>query len=182
MAEAVNSDQRLSQINEELSTLLEEKIEFLTRVLSETQRFTQKIANTELEIQRNSAQHTRLKEQCDQLDDEISGLVVRVESARGERDTKQQDKNDRETEIQRLDWEISDKRKGLDEAGDKIKGLEGELDGLEKENKRLQNRINVLEEGVLRMKKVREDYLAQIAGLEEEMKGLGGAPADFGKE
>ena len=152
MAEAATSDERLTQINAELSTILEEKIETLTRVLSETQRFTQKIANTELEIQRNSAQHTRLKEQCDQLDDENSSLTTRVESARTERDTKQQEKNDRETEIQRLDWEISDKRKGLDESGDKIKTLEGELDGLEKENKRLQNRINVLEEGVQRMK------------------------------
>jgi len=61
MAEAANSDERLTQINSELSTILEEKVEFLTRVLGETQRFTQKIANTEIDIQRNSAQHSRLK-------------------------------------------------------------------------------------------------------------------------
>ncbi len=63
MSDAVTSDERLTQINDELSKILEEKIEFLTRTLSETQRFTQKIATTELAIQRNSAQHPRLQPQ-----------------------------------------------------------------------------------------------------------------------
>ena len=49
MAETANTDERLTQINAELSSLLEAKMEFLTRTLNETQRFTQKIANTELE-------------------------------------------------------------------------------------------------------------------------------------
>lgn len=172
MAEAANSDDRLTQINSELSTILEEKVEFLTRVLGETQRFTQKIANTELEIQRNSAQHTRLKEQCDTLDDEVKGLGDRVEAATAERDEKQQEKYAKEKEIQRLDWEISDKRKGEIESTERIKALENELDGLEKENKKLQNRISVLHEGVERMKRVREEYLSKIAGLDEEMKSL----------
>jgi chromosome segregation protein len=174
MSDAVNSDERLTQINEELSNILEEKIELLTRTLGETQRFTQKIANTELEIQRNSAQHTRLKEQCDSLNDEIKGLVDRVETATGERDEKQQEKYAKEKEIQRLDWEISDKRKANEEDGERIKTLEVELDGIEKENKRLVNRITVLQEGVDRMKRVREEYLSKIAGLDEEMKSLAG--------
>ncbi len=173
-SDAATSDQRLTQINEELSRILEEKIEFLTRTLSGTQRFTQKIANTELEIQRNSAQHTRLKEQCDTLDDEIKGLNERVESATGERDEKQQEKYAKEKEIQRLDWEISDKRKANEASEERIKTLDSDLDEVEKENKKLKNRIAVLEEGVLRMKKVKEEYLSKIAGLDKEMKNLGG--------
>lgn len=173
MSDAVTSDQRLTQINEELSRILEEKIEFLTRTLSETQRFTQKIANTELEIQRNSAQHTRLKEQCDSLEDEIKELMARVEVATSDRDEKLQEKYAKEKEIQRLDWEISDKRKANEESAERIKGLDSEFDSVEKENKRLQNRITVLEEGVERMKKVRIEYLSKIAGLDEEMKNLG---------
>ncbi len=174
MAEAAtaHSDDRLTQINDELSRILEEKVEFLTRVLGETQRFTQKIANTELEIQRNSAQHSRLREQCDSLDDEVKGLADRVANATTERDEKQQEKYSKEKEIQRLEWEISDKRKGEIEATERIKSLEAELEAVEKENKKLQNRMGVLQEGVERMKTVREEYLSKIAGLDEEMKNL----------
>jgi len=172
MAEAANSDERLTQINSELSTILEEKVEFLTRVLGETQRFTQKIANTEIDIQRNSAQHSRLKEQCDTLDDEVKSLGDRVAAATTERDEKLQEKYAKEKEIQRLDWEISDKRKGEVESTERIKALENELDGLEKENKKLQGHTSVLHEGVERMKRVRQEYLSKIAGLDEEMKNL----------
>jgi chromosome segregation ATPase len=172
MAEATHSDERLTQINSELSSILEAKVEFLTRVLGETQRFTQKIANTELEIQRNSAQHRRLKEQCDSLDDDVKGLTERVVTATSERDERQQEKYAKEKEIQRLDWEISDKRKNEVDSTERIKVLDSELDGLEKESNKLETRITVLREGVDRMKRVREEYLKQIAGLDQEMKSL----------
>jgi len=171
--EPASSDQRLSQINDELSNILEEKMEFLTRTLSETQRFTQKIANTELEIQRNSAQHSRLKGQCDSLSDEVNSLIERVQAATSERDDKQSEKFEKEKEIQRLDFEIADNRKACGEAQERIKSLEGELDVLDKENSKLTSRITVLEEGVLRMKEVRKEYISKIAGLDKEMKNLG---------
>ena len=46
---------------------------------------------------------------------------------------------------------------------------------LEAENGKLQSRVAVLEEGVDRMRKVREEYMAKIAGLDLEMKGLAGS-------
>ena len=46
MANETASDDRLTQINQELSSILEAKLEFLTRTLSDTQRTTQKIATT----------------------------------------------------------------------------------------------------------------------------------------
>ncbi len=171
--EPASSDQRLSQINDELSNILEEKIEFLTRTLSETQRFTQKIANTELEIQRNSAQHSRLQGQCDSLSDEVGTLIERVQSATSDRDAKQSEKFEKEKEIQRLEFEIADNQKACGESQERIKGLEGELDVLDKENSKLTSRITVLEEGVLRMKEVRKEYISKIAGLDKEMKNLG---------
>jgi chromosome segregation ATPase len=170
--ESVTSDERLTQINAELSKILEEKIEFLTRTLGETQRFTQKIANTELEIQRNTAQHSRLLEECTALQKELETLAGRVSAAAAERDGKQQSKYAQEKEIQRLEWEISDKRKANEESDTKTKALEAELDALEKDNKKHQNRITVQEEGVARMKKMREEYLAKIQGLDQEMKSL----------
>jgi chromosome segregation ATPase len=172
---AVNIDERLNQINEELSQILEERIEFLTRTLSETQRFSQKIASTELEIQRNTAQHARLNAEREDLEREVETLGQRVAEATASRDAQQQEKYAKEKEIQRLEWEIADKRKANEEDNGCIKGLEAELDGIEKENKKLKNRVVVLEEGVNRMARIRDDYLAKIAGLDEEMKNVSGS-------
>lgn len=174
-ASSVNIDERLNQINDELSTILEERIEFLTRTLSETQRFSQKIASTELEIQRNTAQHSRLDAERKDLEKEVSTLVGRLEEATGARDEQQQEKYAKEKELQRLEWEIADKRKANEADNTSIAKLETELDAVEKENKKLKNRVGVLEEGVNRMKKLRDEYLQKIKGLDVEMKNSTGA-------
>ena len=173
-SEAVNSDDRLKQINEELGKILEDKIEFLTRTLSETQRFSQKIANTELEIQRNTSQHSRLKAEQEELKKELDALVDRVAEASSARDAQQQEKYAKEKEIQRLEWEIADRRKANEEDSGRIRAFEVELEGHEKENKKLKNRVTGLEEGVARMRKIRDEYMQRIAGLDEEMKNVSG--------
>ncbi len=172
--DSVSSDERLTQINEELSSILEAKLEFLTRTLSDTQRLTQKIATTELEISRHTSQHGRLGEQVEGLTKELKELEDRVAAATKDRDDRQNDKYAKEKEIQRLDWEIADKRKAAKDDETKIANLEREQAGVEKENEGLAARITVLEEGVDRMKKVRQEYLDRIKGLDEEMANLKG--------
>jgi chromosome segregation ATPase len=172
--ESVSSDERLSQINEELSSILEAKLEFLTRTLSDTQRLSQKIATTELELQRNTSQHGRLEEQVASLTKELVELEDRVAKATSDRDEKQNGKYATEKEIQRLDWEIADKRKASKDDETRIATLDRELAGGQNENETLKGRIIVLEEGVERMKTVRQEYLNKIKGLDAEMKSLAG--------
>jgi chromosome segregation ATPase len=172
--DSASSDERLTQINEELSSILEAKLEFLTRTLSDTQRLTQKIATTEMEISRNTSSHGRLGGQVASLTKELGELEDRVATATKDRDDRQNDKYAKEKEIQRLDWEIADKRKAAKDDETKITNLERELGGVDKENETLVDRITVLEEGVERMKKVRQEYLNKIKGLDEEMKTLAG--------
>jgi chromosome segregation ATPase len=172
--DSASSDERLTKINEELSSILEAKLEFLTRTLSDTQRLTQKIATTEMEISRNTSSHGRLSGQVASLTKELGELEDRVATATKDRDDRQNDKYAKEKEIQRLDWEIADKRKAAKDDETKITNLERELGGVDKENETLVDRITVLEEGVERMKKVRQEYLNKIKGLDEEMKTLAG--------
>ena len=173
--EAAESDKRLTKINDELSTILAAKMEFLTKTLNETQRTTHKIAQIELEIQRHTSQYAGYEDEVKSLDKELGTLNERLKVSTEERDKRQQDKYDKEKELQRLDWEISDKLKSNDEAGNRIRALEGDLEKHDTENKQLQSRVAVLEEGVERMRKVREEYMAKIAGLDREMKGLAGS-------
>jgi|ETNmetMinimDraft_25_1059894.scaffolds.fasta_scaffold40322_2 chromosome segregation ATPase len=173
-AEVAQSDARLSEINDELSKILAEKMEFLTKTLNETQRTTHKIAQIELEVQRHTSQYAGYEDEVKSLEKELGTLNTRLKASTEERDKRQQDKYDKEKELQRLDWEISDKIKSNDEASTRIRSLESDLEKNDAENKKLASRVAVLEEGVDRMRKVREEYMAKIAGLDQEMKGLAG--------
>lgn len=173
MSDSVASDERLKQINQELSLLLEEKLEFLTRMLSETQRYTQKIAGTELEIQRNSAQHARLESEQGELAREVEALHAKVDEAAAARDAQQQEKYAREKELQRIEWEIADLRRANEEFNGKIRALEAERTQLQGETQRLEQRSTKLEEGVLQIRRLREELLAKVAQQESEMGAVG---------
>ena len=173
MAEAGTTDDRLAQINDELSKILEARIEFLTRTLGETQRFTQKIANTELEIQRNTSQHSRFKEECQTLEKDLGTLSERVKEVSDEREGKQNEKYAQEKELQRLEWEIADSRKAIEESGEKIKGLTKERADLDKETKRLHSDVAKLEAGVQELRELKERLLGKSSALKAEL-GAGG--------
>jgi chromosome segregation ATPase len=173
MAEAGTTDDRLVQINEELSKILEDRIEFLTRTLGETQRFTQKIGNTELEIQRNTSQHARFKEECETLEKDLGTLTARVGEVSEEREAKQNEKYAQEKELQRLEWEIADARKAIEESGEKIKGLSKEKADLDKETKRLEGDVGKLEAGVQELRELKERLLGKSSALKAEL-GAGG--------
>ena len=108
------------------------------------------------------------------LEKELKTLTPRVAEATTERDERQNEKYAREKELQRIDWEISDMRKANEDAAARIKDLERQHAELEKENKKLESRIQFLQEGVERMKSVRDEYLSRIKGLDQEMKNLAG--------
>ncbi len=173
MAEAGTTDDRLAQINDELSKILEDRIEFLTRTLGETQRFTQKIANTEMEIQRNTSQHSRFKEECDTLAKDLAKLSERVGQVGEEREAKQNEKYAQEKELQRLEWEIADARKAIEESGEKIKSFSKEKADLDKETKRLNSDVDKLEAGVQELRELKERLLGKSSALKAEL-GAGG--------
>lgn len=173
MAETASTDERLTQINSELSSLLEAKMEFLTRTLSETQRFTHKIASTEMEIQRNTSQHARFKEECQKLEKDLESLSGRVKEVSDDRDAKQNEKYAQEKELQRLEWEIADSRKAIDEGAERIKSLGKEKADLEKETKRIQAEVTKLEAGVSELRELKERLLGKSSALKAEL-GAGG--------
>ncbi len=181
MADATQSDQRLVEINNELNKILEDRITFLTTTVKTTERLTQQIASNELDIKRNTEMQGKLEDEMKGISKELDALTETTESLSSERDAKQKEKYAKEKEIQRIEWEISDKTKSIEKDEERIKDLEKELDKLERENKKLKNRVKVLEEGVARMTKVKQEYMKQIQGLNQEMSSLAGPGDDAGE-
>jgi chromosome segregation ATPase len=182
MADAAQSDERLVQINSELNHILEERITFLTSTLKSTEKLSAQIASTEIDIKRNREMQGKLQDEMKDIGKELDSLTSATEQLSTQRDSKQKDKYAKEKEIQRLEWEIAEKGKEIENDDDKIKNLESELARIERENKKLKNRVKVLEEGVERMRKVRQEYMRSIKDLNKEMTGLASNPEEGEEE
>jgi len=178
MAEAAqtSSDDRLVEINTELNNILEERITFLTSTLKTTERLTQQIATTELDIKRNQEMQSKLELESGDIEGQLMGLRSTTDELASQRDAKQKEKYDIERRMQELDTEIHNKGNEIESDEQRIKDLEKELEKLERENKKLKNRVKVLEEGVNRMRKVRSEYMRSIKDLNKEMTDLAAAP------
>jgi chromosome segregation ATPase len=173
MAEAAQQgDDRLVELNNELKAILEERITFLTSTLKDTDRLTQQIANAEIDIRRNQQMGSKLQEEAEEIGTELETLQATTEELTGARDARRQEKFATERKIQELENDISSAGKEIEDGEGHIKDLEKELEKLERENKKLKNRVKVLEEGVTRMRKVREEYMRSIQDLNKEMTDL----------
>ncbi len=173
MAEAAQQgDDRLVELNNELKAILEERITFLTSTLKDTDRLTQQIANAEIDIRRNQQMGSKLKEEAEEIGGELEALQATTDELTSARDAKQQEKFATERKMQEMENDIASAGKDIEDGEGHIKDLEKELEKLERENKKLKNRVKVLEEGVTRMRKVREEYMRSIQDLNKEMTDL----------
>ena len=183
MADAaqMSGDDRLVEINNELNAILEERITFLTSTLKTTESLTQQIANAELDIKRNQEMQANLENDAGGFDEKLAELKATTEELTSARDEKQAERFKTERQMQDLEVEIQNKAGEIEADEQKIKDLENELEKIERENKKLKNRVKVLEEGVTRMRKVREEYMRSIQDLNSEMKDLAASPEQEGE-
>jgi chromosome segregation ATPase len=169
---SAGNDERLTQINRELSSILEEKMEFLNRTLSETQKLSQKIASAELEAQRHQEQQHRLEEESLRLQRDIETYDRKVKEASAQRDSRQEESHSKEKEIQRLEWEISDKRKSISAVEDRTRDLEAELSTLERTSEDMGKDVERKEAKIVRLQKIRDEFMSRIAELDREEDAL----------
>lgn len=169
---SAGSDERLTKINRELSTILSEKLESLNRVLSETQELSQKIAAAETEMQRSQELQPRLAEESLRLEREIEALDRKVKESVAQRETRQQEFYAKEKEIQRLEWEITDKRKSISVVEDSARALEAELLTLQRANGELSKDVERKEAKISRLQKIRDEFISRIAELDREETAL----------
>ena len=170
MASTMNAggDERLTKINREISSILSEKLEQLHRVLAETQELSQKIAAAEVEMQRSRELQPRLEEEALNLQRDIEVLDRKVKESVAQRESYQQEFYAKEKEIQRLEWEITDKRKSFSVVEDTARVLEAELLTLQRANGELSKDVERKEAKISRLQKIRDEFISRIAELDRE--------------
>jgi chromosome segregation ATPase len=165
---------RLSEINAELSSILEARIQELSTAMRGAEQVTRQVVSTEMEIARFRQLGDSLSAEIGDLKREVSALRARADEVRAQHGGLITDRERLRAEVDRMERDL---REGDGEATalrSRARALESESDGLKKETGELKSKIKAMEEGVAKMRKLKEE---QMLILSQQMAAL-----NLGKE
>lgn len=161
-------DKRLAvaaRMRDEARAIVEEQTNTLVTLMRETEQLTRQASMTEIEISNQRQVHIRLNADLTELESHHETLL-----AEGEVLAEQKD------EAVAARDEVADANKAtkkqITDLGKATAKLEKEASGLTREREKLEQKRQRLEEDLVRLRKIRDDYLAGIArfrALREEM-------------
>jgi chromosome segregation ATPase len=161
-------DKRLAvaaRMRDEARAIVEEQTNTLVTLMRETEQLTRQASMTEIEISNQRQVHIRLHADLTELEANHEQLV-------GEGEVLEEQKD----EAQAARDEVADGnkavRKQIADLGKATAKLEKEASSLTREREKLEQKRQRLEEDLVRLRKIRDDYLAGIArfrALREEM-------------
>jgi chromosome segregation ATPase len=149
---ASSSAERLNEISTELAGILETRIQELTSAMKSAETTTRQIVATEMEI----ARYTQI---VDTLGSEVGGLQKEAAAMR------------RKAEDARSGYTAA--MADRDAARSDLNRLDEQADELRRETTELRARAKALEESVSRMRKLRDDTLGAVGGLDQQLAGMG---------
>lgn len=148
----MSSADRLNEISAELAGILEARIHELTSAMKGAEQTTRQIVATEMEI-------ARYRQIVDTLGQEVAGLQAEAGSAR------------RRAEEARSAYAAATSER--DSARAEAARLDEQADDLKRETAELRGKAKSLEESVARLRKLRDDALGTVGGLEQQLGAMG---------
>lgn len=146
-----NAD-RLTEISDELAGILETRIQELTTAMKGAEQVTRQIVATEMEIARYRQIVETMAGEVGGLQEEAAAGRRRAEDARAAWSAAMEDRDGARAEANRLDDQAED---------------------LRRETADLRNKAKALEDSIARLRKVRDDSMGVVGGLEQQLGGLG---------
>jgi len=167
-----DSSSRLTEISAELSTILEARIQELTRAMKGAEQTTRQIVATEMEIARHRQVQASMGPELQQLNHEVESLKLKVEELRGEHGRLSNSRDEARAEVSRSGQELKEVEAETEQLRIQARKIEEESEILRRENGDLRNKLRTLEENVVRMRKLKEELMASISGLSQQMSAL----------
>ena len=167
-----DSSSRLNEISAELSSILEARIQELTRAMKGAEQITRQIVATEMEISRHQQVQASMGPELGQLNAEIENLRLKVEELRGEQARLNNSRDEARAEVTRAGQGLKETELETESLRASGRKLEEEAEILRRENADLRNKLRTLEENVVRMRKLKEELMASISGLSQQMSAL----------
>lgn len=164
-----DSSSRINEISAELASILEAHISELNRAMKGAEQSTRQIVSTEMEIARYKQLQASMGPELSQLQTELEGLQARQNEAKAQVLQLSQGRDEARADLGRLHQALKDTEHENDSLRANVRKLEEESEVLRRENADLGHKLRTLEENVLRMRKLKEELLASISGLSQQM-------------
>ncbi|HNC95994.1 MAG TPA: hypothetical protein PKY30_08405 [Myxococcota bacterium] len=168
-----DTSSRLNEISSELASILEARIQELAAAMKASEQATRQIVATELEITRHRQIQDTMGPELSSLNSELEALKGKVEEQRQEHIRASAARDEARGALVARQGELREAEAEGDRLRSQARKLEEEGEVLRRENNELKGKIRSLEENVARMRKIKEEWMASIAGLNQQMGSIG---------
>ena len=161
---------RLTELHQEIHTILEKKFTELRKAVQHTEHTTREIVRTELSLQQHQEKQTHLQQELDALQqtshqekESLADLRKRHQSILTEREQLQLQKNDTLHQM-----EVAQQTN--EEQQEQLNHLQQEHNALEEENNKLKIQIEFLQENIEKLRRLKEENLLSVMNLTAHMQ------------
>ncbi|HCH62613.1 MAG TPA: hypothetical protein DFR83_07415 [Deltaproteobacteria bacterium] len=169
---------RLDQIQQELASILEERLAALTTSLQATEATSRRIVATEMELQRAQQTQSRLTAEVAQLESGAQGFVAQRETLEAEHAQTLQEHAKQMGALEGLQQIIADASVENSSSRARLTKLEAQAEALMTENENLQAQLRTVEENISRMTALRDEIIHNIRDRSDFVKRLPGADGE----
>lgn len=164
---------RLNEISSELASILDARIQELAAAMKASEQATRQIVATELEITRHRQIQDAMGPELVSLSGELEALKSKAEEQKQEHARALTARDEARNELLARQAELKEAESEGDRLRVQARKLEEEGEVLRRETNDLKAKIRSLEENVARMRKIKEEWMASIAGLNQQMGSIG---------
>lgn len=169
---------RLDEIQQELATILEERITRLNASLQANEATSRRIVATELELQRAKATGEHLASEVTRLESETRDFVERREALESQHAQTLQARNEQKTALDELQGFIDDAGAENTSSRARLSQLEQQADALRKENADLKSELQSVEDNISQMTALRDEIMHKIRDRSEYVQRMAGGETE----
>ena len=169
---STDEKQKLQQLQRQLSSALEERLQYLNQILTDFDQIGRQILEIELETRKNESLCSILKEDLDSKTSQMNLFKDKLA-------TQQDDNKTLQDNINLLNAELSLEQESIDRyqetahsLQEKLLTLEQESKDLRTENAKLQSKLKHLEDNIEGMKRLKEEHMLSIMHRTEQLQKI----------
>ena len=168
----MDEKQKIQKLHTLLSSLLEQKIQELTKILADFDQLGHQILEIELETRKSESMCNVLKEEFDSKNAKMNLFQEKLTTQKNENQSLQENLNLLNAELS-LEQESIDRYKETAQTlQEKLGTLEQESKDLRTENAKLQSKLKHLEDNIEGMKRLKEEHMLSIMHRTEQLKKI----------
>ena len=160
---------RLQQIQQELSSILERRLNELSSSIRVTERATRQIISTELEIQRHKQRQREFDLEHEELKLNLDETKTKLDSLRAQKEdliVKQAELN---AELVEEESEVARYKEAAEKSRVALQEMEEESKSLRNENAKLKIQVKTLNENIEGMKRLRDEQMLSVMNLTKDL-------------